>query len=129
MSMEISEKKTFYQFLDERWFMCIRERKKIVEGRLKKNDEKSWIKKLRVGDMIVLKKFLPIKVWYQKKPSKSLSQRSWNTIVLLKCLIQMDLRMSCQVPKHMLRVLMFIGNGILRLMKKDWEFLVSSSNF
>lgn len=58
MSTEIDKVKTFHQFLDERWFVAISEGKKIVEGRLKKDDEKSWLRELKIGDMIIFEKVI-----------------------------------------------------------------------
>lgn len=48
--------KTIYQFLCPRWFQAINEKKKIVEGRLMRNEDNHWIKNLKIGDHIVFEK-------------------------------------------------------------------------
>lgn len=58
MALELIEEKqyftfrTFYQGLDDEWFNHIREKRKIVEGRL----NKSWVKELKKDDVIEFQK-------------------------------------------------------------------------
>jgi len=78
------EAKTIYQYLDSEWFNAINERKKIIEGRLKKAEKTYWVNDLKIGDIIVFEKLSQ-----DKNLSKETLKVQVTNLVIYKSFIEM----------------------------------------